>query len=150
MDDFKKDFFKDVKHIQEEMDLLFDHFYKMRHSPVLTSKRLWRPPTDVFETENQVIILLEIAGMKQKDFSITLSGDILTVKGEREEKTEPSITSYRNKEINFGMFERNIYLPENIDPEQIAAAYKEGFLEITVKKRKGKKAKIKEIEIEEG
>ena len=149
MDDFKKDFLKDVRHIQEEMDLLFDHFYKMRHSPVLTSKRLWRPPTDVFETESEVIVLLEIAGMKQKDFSITLSDDILTVKGERKEKTEPSITSFKNKEINFGMFERNIYLPENIDPEEIAAAYKEGFLEITIKKRKGKKAKVKEIEIEE-
>ncbi|MDP3025312.1 MAG: Hsp20/alpha crystallin family protein [candidate division Zixibacteria bacterium] len=150
MDDFKKDFIKDVRHIQEEMDLLFDHFYKMRHSPVLTSKRLWRPPTDVFEKENEVIILLEIAGMKQKDFSITLSDDILIVKGERKEKAEPSITGYRNKEINFGMFERNIYLPENIDPDEIVAAYKEGFLEITIKKRKGKKVKAKEIEIEEG
>ena len=150
MDDFKKDFFKDVRHIQEEMDLLFDHFYKMGHSPVLTSKRLWRPPTDVFETENGVIVLLEIAGMKQKDFSITLSDDILTVKGERKEKAEPSITGYRNKEINFGMFERNIYLPENIDSDEIVAAYKEGFLEITIKKRKGKKVKAKEIEIEEG
>ncbi|HVP36142.1 MAG TPA: Hsp20/alpha crystallin family protein [Terriglobales bacterium] len=150
MDDFKKDFFKDVRHIQEEMDLLFDHFYKMRHSPVLTSKRLWRPPTDVFETEGEVVILLEVAGMKQKDFSITLSDDILTVKGERKEKIDPSITSFRNKEINFGMFERNIYLPENINPEEIAAAYKDGFLEITIKKRRGKKGKAKEIAIEEG
>ena len=116
----------------------------------MTSKRLWRPPTDVFEKENEVIILLEIAGMKQKDFSITLSGDILTVKGERKEKAEPSITGYRNKEINCGMFERNIYLPENVDPDEIAAAYKEGFLEITIKKRKTKKTKAKEIEIEEG
>jgi HSP20 family protein len=149
MDDFKKDFLKDVRHIQEEMDLLFDHFYKMRHPPVLTSERLWRPPTDVFETEREVMVLLEIAGMKQKDFSITLSGDILTVKGERKEKTEPSITSFKNKEINFGMFERNIYLPENIEPSEIAAVYKEGFLEIAIKKRKTKKTKAKEIEIEE-
>jgi len=132
------------------MDLLFDHFYKMGHSPVLTSKRLWRPPTDVFETETEVIVLLEIAGMKQRDFSITLSGDILTVKGERKEKTEPSITSFKNKEINFGMFERNIYLPENIDPNEISAEYKDGFLGITIKKRKTKKTKAKEIEIEEG
>jgi len=150
MDDFKKDFLRDVRHIQEEMDLLFDHFYKMRHSPVLTSKRLWRPPTDVFETEKEVIVLLEIAGMEQKDFSITLSDEILTVKGERNEKAEPSKIGYRNKEINFGMFERNIYLPENLDPDDISAAYKEGFLEIIIKKKKGKKIKTKEIKIEEG
>ena len=150
MDDFKKDFLKDVRHIQEEMDLLFDHFYKMRHPPVLTSKRLWRPSTDVFETEKEVIVLLEIAGMKQRDFSITLSDEILTLKGERKEKAEPSRIGYRNKEINFGMFERNIYLPENLDPDDISAAYKEGFLEITIKKKKGKKIKTKEIKIEEG
>jgi HSP20 family protein len=150
MDDLKKDFLKDVRHIQEEMDLLFDHFYKMRHSPVLTSRRLWRPPTDVFETENEVVVLLEIAGMRQKDFSITLSDDVLTVKGERNEKAEPSKTGYRNKEINFGMFERNIYLPENLDPEDINASYRGGFLEIIIKKKKGKKSKAKEIKIEEG
>jgi HSP20 family protein len=150
MDDSKKDFLKDVRHIQEEMDLLFDHFYKMRHSPVLTSRRLWRPPTDVFETENEVVVLLEIAGMRQKDFSITLSDDILTVKGERNEKAEPSKIGYRNKEINFGMFERNIYLPENLDPEDINASYREGFLEIIIKKKKGRKSKAKEIKIEEG
>ncbi len=150
MDDLKKDFLKDVRHIQEEMDLLFDHFYKMRHSPVLTSRRLWRPPTDVFETENEVVVLIEIAGMRQKDFSITLSDDILTVKGERNEKTEPSKTGYRNKEINFGMFERNIYLPENLDPEDINASYKEGFLEVIIRKKKGKKSKAREIKIEEG
>jgi len=148
MDDLKKDFLKDVRHIQEEMDLLFDHFYNMGHSPVLTSKRLWRPPTDVFETEKEVVVLLEIAGMKQKDFSITLSDEILTVKGERNEKAEPSRIGYRNKEINFGMFERNIYLPENLDPDDISALYKEGFLEINIKKKKGKKVKAKEIRIE--
>lgn len=150
MDDLKKDFLKDVRHIQEEMDLLFDHFYKMRHSPVLTSRRLWRPPTDVFETENDVVVLLEIAGMRQKDFSITLSDDILTVKGERNERTEPSKIGYRNKEINFGMFERNIYLPEDLDPEGINASYREGFLEIIIKKKKSRKIKAKEIKIEEG
>ena len=149
MDDFKKDFLKDVKHIQEEMDLLFDHFYKMRHSPVLTSRRLWRPPTDVFETAKEMVVLLEMAGMKQKDFSITLSDNVLTIKGERGERTEPSKIGYRNKEINFGPFERNIYLPENIDPENITAAYRVGFLEINIKKKKVEKIKAKEIKIEE-
>jgi hypothetical protein len=53
MDDYKstgskfgKDILRDVRRIQEEMDLLFDHFYKLRHSPVLTARRIWRPPTD--------------------------------------------------------------------------------------------------------
>jgi HSP20 family protein len=146
MSDFKKDILKDVKRIQEEMDLLFDHFYKIRHSPVLTAKRLWRPPTDVLETDSEVIILSEVAGMKRDDFSITFSESILTIKGERKEKSRQSRTYYRNMEINHGMFERNIYLPEDVDPNKIQANYKNGYLEIKVQKKK--RTKGKEIKIE--
>jgi HSP20 family protein len=146
MGDFKKDILKDVKRIQEEMDLLFDHIYKVRYSPVLTAKRLWRPPTDVFETESEVVILSEVAGMKRSDFSITLSENILTIKGERKERAHPSRTYYRNMEINYGMFERNIYLPEDVDPKAISANYRNGYLEIRIQKKKIKKGK--EIKIE--
>jgi HSP20 family protein len=146
MGDFKKDILKDVKRIQEEMDLLFDHIYKVRYSPVLTAKRLWRPPTDVFETESEVVILSEVAGMKRSDFSITLSENILTIKGERKERVHQSRTYYRNMEINYGMFERNIYLPEDVDSKEISANYRNGYLEIRIQKKKIKKGK--EIKIE--
>jgi HSP20 family protein len=145
-DDIKKNILKDVKRIQEEMDLLFDHFYKIRHSPLLTSKRLWRPPTDVFETENEVVILMELAGMKQKDFSITLQDNILTIKGDRKERSWPEKMTYRNMEINYGMFERNIYLPEDINPKEVSANYQDGYLVIKILKKKRKKGK--EIKIE--
>ena len=145
-DDIKKNILKDVKRIQEEMDLLFDHFYKIRHSPLLTSKRLWRPPTDAFETENEVVILVEIAGMKLKDFSITLKDNILTVKGDRKERSWSEKFTYRNMEINYGMFERNIYLPDDINPKEISANYQNGYLVIKILKKKRKKGK--EIKIE--
>jgi HSP20 family protein len=145
-DDIKKNILKDVKRIQEEMDLLFDHFYKIRHSPLLTSKRLWRPPTDVFETENEVVILMELAGMKQKDFSIALQDNILTIKGDRKERSWPEKMTYRNMEINYGMFERNIYLPEDINPKEVSANYQDGYLVIKILKKKRKKGK--EIKIE--
>jgi HSP20 family protein len=148
MDDFKKDLLKDVRRIQEEMDLLFDHFHKIRHSPVLTATRLWRPPTDVFETETQVVVLMEIAGMKQKDLNVSLIDNVLVIKGDRQEKTLAHKTFYRNMEINYGMFERNIYLPEFIDPDSVKAEYKEGFLEIRLEKKEGKRSKAKEVRIE--
>jgi HSP20 family protein len=148
MDDLKKDILKDVRRIQEEMDLLFDHFYKIRHSPVLTTKRLWRPPTDVFETENQVVILVEIAGMKQKELNVTLSDNVLVIRGDRQEKTLADKTLYRNMEINYGTFERNIYLPESVYPQNVKAEYKDGFLEIRLGKREGKRSKAKEVKIE--
>ncbi|MGH8004449.1 MAG: hypothetical protein ACRECJ_06975, partial [Limisphaerales bacterium] len=66
----KKDFLKDIKQIQEEMDLIFDHFYKIRRSPLLTQAHIWRPPTDVFETKTEIVVLTEIAGIDPKKLSI--------------------------------------------------------------------------------
>ena len=148
MDDLKKGILKDVRRIQEEMDLLFDHFYKIRHSPLLTAKRLWRPPTDVFETEDQVVVVAEIAGMKQKDVNVTFSNNVLVIRGERKARALAHKTFYRKMEINYGTFERNIYLPEVIDPKSVKADYRDGFLEIRLDKKKGKSSKAKEIKIE--
>lgn len=148
MADFKKDIFRDMRKIQEEMDVLFDHFYKVRHSPVLTTRRLWRPPTDVIETVNEVIILVEIGGMKQKDLNISLSDKTLVIRGERKEKEVKDISCYRSMEINYGMFERNIYLPETADTKSISATYKDGFLEIKINKEEAQKLKGKQIKIE--
>ncbi len=148
MDDLKKDILKDARRIQEEMDLLFDHFCRIRHSPVLTAKRLWRPPTDVFETEEQVVVLAEIAGMKHKDVNVTFSNDVLVIRGERKERALAHKTFYRNMEINYGTFERNIYLPESVDPQNAKAEYRDGFLEIRLDKKKGRRSKAKEIKID--
>ena len=148
MDEFKKDIWKDVRRIQEEMDLLFDHFYKLKHSPVLTSRRVWRPPTDVYETDEGVAIRMEIAGMRQQDLNITLSADVLIIRGEREEHSSAHRTAYQNMEINYGPFERNIRLPELLDRENVKAVYKDGFLEISLSRKLGKAGKSKEIKIE--
>jgi len=148
MDDFKKDILKDVRRIQEEMDLLFDHFYKLRHSPVLTARRIWRPPADVFETETEIVILMEIAGMKHRDLNVTLSHDVLIIRGERKGKSSTGRTVYQNMEINYGPFERNIRLHEPIDQDNIRAVYRDGFLEIRIPKKRGKTSEAREIQIE--
>ncbi len=142
------DIFKDVRRIQEEMDLLFAHFYKLKHSPVLTSRRIWRPPTDVFETEDKIIIIMEIAGMKPEDFSLTLANNVLNIRGERKVKTTTGRTMYQNMEINQGPFERNIRLQEPVDSDNIQATYRAGFLEIKIPKCKERTTQAEEIKIE--
>ncbi len=93
--------------------------------------------------------------MKQKDLNVTLSDNVLVIRGDRQEKTLAQKTFYRNMEINYGIFERDIYLPESIDPQNVKAEYRDGFLEIRLDKKarilcleKGKRAKTKEIKIE--
>ena len=113
----------------------------------MTAKRLWRPPTDVFETEQQVVVLAEIAGMEHKDVNGTFSNNVLVIRGERKERALAHKTFYRNMEINYGTFEKNIYLSESVDPQNAKAEYRDGFHEIRLDKKIGRRSKAKEIEI---
>lgn len=70
---------------------------------------IWRPPTDVFENEQEVIVRVEIAGMREDDFSISLTGDRLTVRGNRPDIQEKR--AYHQMEIFFGEFNVEVNLP---------------------------------------
>lgn len=142
----KKDFLKDIKHIQEEMDLIFDHFYKIRRSPLLTHAHLWRPPTDVFETQTEIVIQAEIAGVDPKKLSILFKEGVLTIKGERVTPPIEGCIGCRNKEIVSGRFERNIHISHPVETGSVAASYKDGILEVRLT-RSGGGEKTKKIPI---
>ncbi len=126
----KKDFLKDIKRIQEEMDLIFDHFYKIRRSPLLTQAHIWHPPTDVFETQNEMVVLTEIAGIDSKKLTILFKEGVLTIKGERHTPKIENGIACRNKEIVSGKFERNIHVPYPVDKESVKTSYQDGILEV--------------------
>ncbi|MGB9641426.1 MAG: Hsp20/alpha crystallin family protein [Anaerolineales bacterium] len=94
---------------------------------------IWRPPTDVFETENALIIRIEIAGMQEEDFTILLDGRYLSVRGMRSDI--PEKRAYHQMEIRFGEFASEIELPFDIDSERIEAVYQSGFLRITLPRK---------------
>lgn len=142
----KKDIFKDIKHIQEEMDLIFDHFYKIRRSPLLTHSHIWRPPTDVFETNAEIIIQTEIAGIDPKKLTILFKEGVLTIKGERYPIKVEGAVACKNKEIVSGKFERNIHISHPVDTDSVKASYQDGVLEVRLT-RSGGEEKTKKIPI---
>ncbi len=94
---------------------------------------IWRPPTDVFETDEALIVRVEIAGMRTEDFYLRLDGQTLIISGVRR---DPDIGSaYHRLEIPFGQFQVAVILPVPIDEEQVEAEYRDGFLRITLPKR---------------
>ena len=94
---------------------------------------IWRPPTDVFETEEALIVRVEIAGMRTEDFYLQLDGQTLVISGMRR---DPDIGSaYHRLEIPFGQFQVAVILPVAIDEERVEAEYRDGFLRITLPKR---------------
>lgn len=107
----------------------------------LESMGAWTPPMDITETDDKVLIRSEIPGVDPKDISVTVSGGMLTVKGEKKESTEKKGENYYHSERRFGSFQRVVELPASVDPEKVSADYGDGVLKVTLVKKAGSAAK---------
>jgi HSP20 family protein len=94
----------------------------------------WSPPTDVYETENNFVVRVEAAGMRESDFSINAEDNFLVISGVRSES--PEWRAYRQMEIRFGEFSTTIELPLGVDVSKADADYKDGFLNVILPKLK--------------
>ncbi len=98
----------------------------------LSAPSPWRPPTDVYETSDAVVIKMEIAGMTPDDFDISFANRILEIRGTRTDKQRK--LSYHCLEIQYGEFLSQVYLPGSYAVDKIQAHYDNGFLTITLPK----------------
>jgi len=92
------------------------------------------PRTDVAETDTEMEITAEMPGLTDKDVSIDLVGNVLTIRGERRQEHERNDREYRVMERSYGAFSRSIELPEGIDADAIRAKIADGILTVTVPK----------------
>lgn len=101
---------------------------------------VWTPPTDVYETDENLIVKVEIAGMREEDFEVAVEDYILSIRGNRPGQNERR--AYHQMEIRFGKFEIAIGLPTGINLEDAFAEYKEGFLTIVFPKIQAKQIEV--------
>ena len=106
----------------------------------------WTPPADIDETKDEMVIVLELPGVNQKEVEISLVGDTLNVRGERRRAEEVEEENYHRVERTFGPYFRALVLPSVVDSSRIKAVYKGGLLEIRLPKRE--EAKPRTIPIE--
>jgi HSP20 family protein len=102
----------------------------------------WRPPTDVFETEDRIVVRVEIAGMREDDFIIELNGRNLIVRGARQDV--PERRSFHQMEIRYGEFVIELELPGYIETDQVQAVYSDGFLRIDLPKARPRQIPVAE------
>ena len=145
------DFIKDIRHLQETMERLLSDFSRLRMPLMLSKESVWRPLTDVYETEKEFIVRMEIAGMEAEDLSVTLDHRILILKGFRRDPTPEGRKHFHKMEITVGPFERIIEVPQHIQVSSVEAHYESGFLVVRVH-RGDRKAKSGErvIPVERG
>ena len=103
---------------------------------------VWSPPTDVYETENNYVVRVEIAGMREEDFEITMENNFLMINGSRPDL--PERRAYQQMEIRFGKFETAVGMPGPVDLESSRADYSEGFLTVTLPKAKPDQIEVTE------
>ncbi len=89
---------------------------------------VWHPPTDVYETEDSLVVKMEIAGMRDEDLEVAVQGSLLMVSGSRSDSLERK--AYHQMEIPFGRFSVSIQLPVPVNTDHASAEYKDGFLTI--------------------
>jgi HSP20 family protein len=97
--------------------------------------RNWVPPTDVYETEESLVVLVELAGVRQSDFTVSLFERRLTVTGVRTDHG-PARRAYHQMEVPFGEFRTEVELPVQVDAAKVDAEYADGFLRVTLPKLK--------------
>ena len=92
----------------------------------------WIPNTDVYVTEGQLVIKVELAGMRREDLELTVEGNRLMISGQRPDGGRGAKCKFLVMEINYGSFECVIEIPEGYDLSQAKAAYQNGFLRVDV------------------
>jgi HSP20 family protein len=101
---------------------------------------------DVYETKNDIIVRTTVAGVKPEDLDISISNDLLTIRGSRQQEDEAIKEDYYSQECYWGAFSRSIVLPREVDQKKIDANLKNGVLTIKLpKKYKTSGIKIRQI-----
>jgi len=122
--------------MQREVEWLIGEVVNRKPPMVRFSPRTWQPAVDVYETDEDVVVLVELAGIEQDEIEVSVQNNALMVRGERRDIKQGVKRTYFQMEILWGPFERSIALPANVDIERINAFYDVGFLEVVLPKLK--------------
>ena len=132
----------EIERMRRHMDRLFEDIVPTSRWMSVRQRKTWRPPTDVYETDDYVVVKVEVAGMADNDFTISLSNHVLTITGTRLDPA--SKLAYQQLEIPYGDFRTEVYLPWAIDDDDVEAIYDDGFLKVILPKARSRKIRVVE------
>jgi len=136
--------FGELSPFRKEMDRLWNRF--SGETPFArTFNEMWSPSIDISETKDDFVVKAELPGLEAKDVNVSISGDILTIKGEKKAEEEEKDEHYHCVERYSGSFQRVFQLPSGVKADKIEANFDKGVLKVTLPKVE--EAKKKEIEV---
>lgn len=147
MDYIKIRFGDDLEDIGARFEKTLEQMFRTVNPMFSLSERNWSPQMDIYETAEEVIIRAEIAGVDKENLQVEINNRAVQISGTRSETTRDPRGTYRLAEIQYGSFERILYLPAPIDTEVVTSSYVNGFLQLRLAKLPP--AKTHKIAIEE-
>jgi HSP20 family protein len=126
--------FRDLMAMQDRMTRLIDETLS-RIGKEDVARRVWSPPVDILERENEIVLKVDLPEVTQDEIDIRVEGNTLTFQGERRFIKETSEENYIQIERPYGTFRRTFNLPRMIDQERIKASYKDGVLQIILPRK---------------
>lgn len=137
--------------LQREMNRVFDSFWNRFDRPFggAVDTGLWQgyPRADVSETDETVEVTVEVPGLDEKELEVSLTGDVLTVKGERRNEREENRKGWYLAERSYGSFYRAIPLPPGVETDEAKAKLRNGVLTVSLPKTADAQAKAKRIDV---
>ena len=127
------DLFSQFEHIRERMEQAYQRLLGGPGSPGFCEPFM-EPPVDIYQTDTDVVIQMEIAGISEEEVELDVQGSTIVIHGERKPLSGRPDRVYSQLEISQGPFRRELILPVPVTPERAQSSYKDGVLEIVLPK----------------
>jgi HSP20 family protein len=137
----------DVAVLQNRLNSIFNDFALPEGEQDSLAMGNFIPPVDVYEDAQQMVLKLEVPGIKQEDLDVHVENQTLTVKGERKFEKDEKEENFHRIERRYGSFTRSFTLPQTVDTGAVKASYDAGVLTISLAKKEAAKPKQVKVEI---
>jgi len=130
---------REMVSLREAMDRLFNDAF----TPSLNTASGWQvPAVDLYQTDDEIVVKATLPGLNSDDVQISITGDMLTLKGEFKQEEEKKERAYHLREQRYGAFERTFALPTDVIADKAKAEFDNGILTITLPKAEEVKPKM--------
>jgi HSP20 family protein len=121
--------------IRELLEMLMSEHTPAKHKIKMKTSFGWEPPMNVFETDAEFIVIMDISGMERSDITVVTDGNIVRISGVRKDLIPPGKKQFHSLEIQVGPFQRLIGIPVPVDSQSLSTRYANGLLEIRLQKK---------------
>lgn len=133
--------------LQKEMNSLFERFFGRESLPSFFGARAFAPLLDVVETREAVEVRADLPGIGKENLEISVTGDMLTIKGEKKSDREEKDQNYHLVERSCGSFQRSVSIPSYVMTDKVTAEFKDGVLTVKLPKKEEVKSKSVKVEV---